>query len=365
VRPRLVVLGSTLTALAVARDAHAHGLEPVVVDTHAGPAFRSRYVRSAPVDGANDAALAAHVVALGGPAAMLVATGDVWVRFLMRHRAALDAAYVDLWHPNNDALSLCLSKSRFAQWCAEQKLDAPRSWRAGIDARPAGLAPPFLIRPAETQHALAAHGVPKAVEAKDEAALAHWLTLFADARCEALVAESLLGQPLAQYSVPFARARGVTLSFVARKLRPAPERCAVGTCVALAPHAAAQALAQRAVQALDYHGIGEAEILVNEATGRCALIEINARPWLQYALAPASGHDFIAHLRGTPSTAVPRTTGRCWIDWHSDLFGAFSRSQGAVRRGELALSAYLATLARANVFARFDWRDPAPAFARD
>ena len=56
--------------------------------------------------------------------------------------------------------------------------------------------------------------------------------------------------------------------------------------------------------------------------------------------------------------------GRRWIDLESDLFGAFSSSVGAVRRGELGLGSYLMSLLRANVYARLDLRDPAPAFRR-
>lgn len=155
------------------------------------------------------------------------------------------------------------------------------------------------------------------------------------------------------------------VSFVARKLRPAPERCAVGSYVELAPADPIEAIARRAAEELDYFGIGEAEVLHAHDSGRSYLIEINARPWLQYALAPKSGYDFLGLITGRPQPgAVPVKTGRRWIDLHSDLFAAFSKSEGAVRRGELRLIPYLKSLLKANVFARFDWRDPAPALYR-
>jgi len=94
------------------------------------------------------------------------------------------------------------------------------------------------------------------------------------------------------------------------------------------------------------------------------LIEINARPWLQYALAPASGHDFLGALLGRPRAMRRVTDGRRWIDFDSDVFGAFSSSVGAVRLGELGLGSYLLSLLRANVYARFDLRDPMPALRR-
>jgi predicted ATP-grasp superfamily ATP-dependent carboligase len=198
-----------------------------------------------------------------------------------------------------------------------------------------------------------------------EAELSDLLARFAAADCGALVSESLLGGDVVQYSVPFARSGAALLSFVARKVRPVPERCAVGTFVELAPHDAVESAARRAVVALDYFGIGEVEILHSATTGRACLIEINARPWLQYALAPASGHDFLGLMLGRPAPAAPaRQSGLRWIDLQSDLFGALSRSEGAVRNGHAPLVPYLLSLLRSNVYARFAWNDMRPAFHR-
>jgi predicted ATP-grasp superfamily ATP-dependent carboligase len=364
---QLVILGSTLTALAVVRDAHHHGVRPVVVDDADGIAFRSRHAVAVRVDrGGGDDAVVERLRALAGSASALVATGDPWVRFVMRLRPWLDASFGAVLHPANDALDTCLDKQRFAAWCRARGLDAPRSWLAGIESRPGGLQPPLLVRPAQTLHGHAQFGLPKAAEVQSEDALAALLARFAAAGCPALVSESLLGQQLIQYSVPFARRGAELQSFVARKLRPAPERCAVGTYVELQPQPAVEALARRAVEALDYYGIGEVEVLHAAASGRNCLIEINARPWLQYALAPASGHDFLGLMLGRPlAPRRPRTTGLRWIDFRADLFGALSRSEGVVRRGQLGWFAYLASLARANVHARLDWRDPAPALHGD
>src|SRR5262245_44071305 len=124
---RLVILGSTITALAVARDAHAHGFEPAVLDTHAGIAFQSRWVKAHRIAAEAPESLAV-VEQLGGRENWLVATGDPWVRFIIQHRAVLDAAYGAVLHPINEALDICLQKQRFAYWCAENGLSAPRAW---------------------------------------------------------------------------------------------------------------------------------------------------------------------------------------------------------------------------------------------
>lgn len=363
--PHLTILGSSLTALAVARDAHALGLHPLIVDTARGIACHSRRAQQlllpaqlAPRE------LTQRLIAAATQRDSLVATSDQWVKYVVAERSALESAYRVILHPANSALEICLDKAKFAAWCAAHDISAPRAWLAGVEPRPAQLPLPLLIRPATTLHSAGAVKLPKAVEARSESELADWLQKFAEQSCPAIVSESLLHQPLTQFSVPFARSRAGLQIFVARKLRPAAQHCAVGSYVELEPQPEVEQLIRRAVEALDYFGIGEAEVLRSDSTGRLYLIEINARPWLQYALAPASGHDFLGMLVGAPRPMRPRKVGRRWINFGSDLYVAFSSSIGSVRRGELGLGSYLLSLLRANVYARFDVLDPAPAFRR-
>lgn len=358
-KPRIVILGSSLTALAVARDAHARGLAPVVIDTDPGIALATRRAQRVVVADAEQAL--ARVLDHAGAAHALVATGDDWLRFVVTHRARLAAAFGTILHPSNPTLEMLLDKHAFAQWCAAHDLPTPRTWVPDTAPRPAQLRFPLLVRPRATRHARA--GVPKAVEVRDERALRDCLHGYRARGVRPLVSESLLGRRLTQYSVPFARRGDAMLSFVARKLRPAPDRCAEGTLVEVTAHAEVEQLARRAAACADYFGIGEAEILYAHDAGRAYLIEINARPWLQYALAPATGHDFLGLLLGRAGAAAPRAARRTWINLRGDRAVAFDRTTGLVRRGQLGIGAYLRSLARCNVFAVFDVRDPLP-FAR-
>ncbi len=303
-----------------------------------------------------------RILSLGGAEAALIATSDHWIRFVIDHRANLTSAYKTIVHPDNATLEVCLDKMAFAQWCNEAVLPCPQAWVPGRQARPASMRFPFLLRPVRTLHGRRELDLPKAVEAQDEAELAHWLSQFEVNGVVALVSESLLGRALEQYSVPFARCDGQTLMFTARKVRPAARLCQTGTCVELCVDERAEQLGRAAIERLAYFGIGEVEILRDTHSGRDYLIEINARPWLQYALAPASNHDFLGLVLGLlPSSRKPAVrAGKTWIDLYQDLFVAFSRSIGVVRHGRLGLFAYLRSLVRCNVFALFDWRDPRP-----
>lgn len=354
-----MILGSSLTALAVARDAHARGLAPVVVDTQAGIALATRRAQRVLVAGADEAL--ARVLDHAGAAHALVATGDDWLRFVVAHRTRLEAAFGRVLHPANPMLEILLDKHAFARWCVANALPTPRTWLPDAEPRPAQLRFPLLVRPRATRHTRAT--LPKAVEVHDERALRDWIRDYRARGASPLVSESLLGRRLTQYSVPFARNGDSTLSFVARKLRPGPDRCAEGTLVEATEHAEVEQLARRAAECAEYFGIGEAEILYAHDEGCSYLIEINARPWLQYALAPATGHDFLRLLLGHRVAGAPRAGRRTWINLRGDRAVAFDRATGVVRRGQLGVGAYLRSLACCNVFAVFDVRDPLP-FAR-
>ncbi len=363
---RLVILGNTLTALAVCRDARRRGFEPILVDRAWGIAFHTR--SASPVllaPGASDEEVCERICRLAeGRQAYLIATGDGWVRFIVANRARLDAAFTRVLHASNEVLSVCLNKARFARWCRDNSISAPRPWFPGEEPRPQGMGFPLFIRPADTIHDRPRGGIPKAAEIRTEHELSQLLDRYAKAGLAPLVTESLLGEPLVQYSVAVARNGLECQSFVAIKARPAPEACAVGTYVELSPDAEIEASVLGALRKLDYYGIAEVEVLRSTRTGRHVLIEVNARPWLQYSLAAASGHDFLAVLMGEHRPSPRKRSGIAWLNWHDDLYVSWSRSVGMVRKGKVSVPAYLASLLRTRAFAAFDWRDPLPAWRR-
>jgi len=359
---RLVILGGSITALAIAREAHGLGLRPVIVDSKSGIAHRSSLVERASLPEGNEADILSRLCALGGPDACLISTADLWLRFLTRNREALDKAFLSVLHPSNETLDICLSKAAFADWCLANRIDAPRYCRGEDASCLRGIRYPVLVRPAETLHHHSRSGIPKAVEVGSPEDLAKLLERFRVAGAAALVAESLLGRRLIQYSVPFARRGTEIVSFVAQKVRPPADWCSTGTCVELSPNAEVEALARRSVEALDYFGIGEVEILHSLDGERSYLIEINARPWVQYSLATASGHNFLGFLLGSDrADGLPTVKrGLTWLNFSEDAYVCLSRSQGIVRSGRLTMFEYLRYVLRANVYALFSWSDPKP-----
>jgi carbamoylphosphate synthase large subunit len=145
----LVILGGTVTALGVLREARRLGFSCTVFDTRAGVAMRSRYARAVLMREHEDRALVSALVGLGAKQCALIATEDRWLEFVRTHRAVLEASYGAVLAASNEALRICLDKAAFARWCEEQKLPACRSW--SLD-RLAEVRLPALIRPASTLH---------------------------------------------------------------------------------------------------------------------------------------------------------------------------------------------------------------------
>ena len=363
--PRLIILGSSVTSLAVARNAADLGMRPVVMDTVNDIATSTRRAEVWLLPGAQPDVLLKQLAQFAeGRPAWLIATSDAWLRFVSRYRETLQQQFSEILHPDNASLAICLDKADFARWCTAQCLPVPRSYDpARMLTDTANLPFPLLLRPQQSSNA-SRTTVPKAVEARNSSELARWMAVFEAAGVTPLVTESLLGRRLTQYSVGAARRANALMTFVAIKRRPLPEICAVGSYVELVPNDAVEAIARQALEALDYHGIAEVEVLHDEESGQDYLIEINARPWVQCGLGVASGHDLLAFMLD-PSRFDPRRaakTGRRWINLSADLYYSFSRSVGFVRDGRVPLGRYVSSVLRANTFAYLSWADPGPAW---
>jgi predicted ATP-grasp superfamily ATP-dependent carboligase len=359
---RLVILGNGITALAVARDARRLGLRPLLVDKDDGVAMATRCARVQLLHGPLQEIAIPWLCALAREQpSQLIATSDDWLRILLAHRDDLESSYARVLHPANEQLAICLDKPRFAAWCVQHGLRTPRQFQLAELIDDAALPCPMLLRPAHTRHAVLPALIPKAREITSRAELLHYAARFRRVGLQPVLTESLLGRPLRQYSVGFARQQAQILTVVAHKLRPLPAACATGSLVEEAPDAPLEALGRQVAQLLDYRGIGELEVLRDLATGEDFLIELNARPWLQFALGEATGRDLLGLASGVQrKPAQPRRTSARWVDMRADLRACFARPDGLVRSGQLGLRAYLASLARAHLFACWSLRDPGP-----
>src|SRR5262249_46187067 len=147
----LVILGSTITALAVARHAWRLGLAAVIFDRSPGIACSSRIARHHVHDDADEALSLQRLFSLADSRLYLIATEDYWLRFIVKHRPALSAAFDRVLHPTNVVLELCLDKKKFAEWCQSQQLPSPALWSLADHDDLSRVHFPVFIRPAQTR----------------------------------------------------------------------------------------------------------------------------------------------------------------------------------------------------------------------
>jgi predicted ATP-grasp superfamily ATP-dependent carboligase len=358
---RVVVLGSTVTALALVRHARDLGFDCVLLDTKPGVATRTRRAR---VQIAAADSVERQLLGLAQERrSALIADSDSWLRRLMPLRNELERDFAAVLHPRNDVLETCLNKTRFLEWCAANRLPAPKLHRAderdGLDCS----ATPVMVRPESTLHGRAIP-LPKAIEIRSNTELATLLQQYERHGVIACVSESLIRPRVRQYSVGVARNRtGATLVFVGEKIRPSVTYCAGGTYVVSSFDQRVADLAVAALDALEYFGIAEMEIFLDPETDALAFVEINPRPWVQYPLARKAGFDLLGLLLHPESPPAPprRQKAASWLSFWDDLYVCFSRTTGMVTTGETSLPTYLKSLLGARSFPIWAWNDPLPA----
>jgi predicted ATP-grasp superfamily ATP-dependent carboligase len=359
--PRLFLLGSTLTALAVVRSAREE-FDCVVLDDRAGPAAFSRCASFKALASSEEGAVCAALSDLRqSPYDVVIADSDRWLRFVARHRGAIESAGIVVLHPSAQTIELCLSKSAFLRWCRSQALPAPEVYDTTDPDVVDRVKLPVILRPEQTLHS-SSLSLPKAIEVRNRTELRTWLARYATSNTTPSLSHSLLRKGLRQFSVGAARdLRGTTTTFLAEKMRPVARQCAGGTYVRSAAHPDIEDLARRAIERLDYFGLCEVEVLHDPNHGESFLIEINARPWLQFELAAACGCDLLAHALGRRARASPRYRDRSWISLWADARICLSPEDGLVRTGEVSLQNYIRSVLTADVRPLWRWSDPWPA----
>jgi len=295
----------------------------------------------------------------------LIADSDRWLRWLMRHRDTLDAEFQLVLHPDNSVLEICLNKTRFVRWCKEKALPAPNLYDIENRGGLSGIKFPVLVRPELTRHG-SADDLPKAIEIAHSTQLAALLKRYEKLGVTPNICQSLLRPNVRQYSVGVAcNETGGKRILVAEKLRPAAAMCAGGTYVVASPDENVASLVADAVTELGLFGIAEVEVMEDVDTGELFLLEVNARPWVQYALALSSGFDFLTFLliSGAYDPGLERYVGKRWLSFGDDLYVVFSRSEGLLKTKEITLVEYVWTVIRANVYSLWSFNDPLPWLA--
>jgi len=158
--------------------------------------------------------------------------------------------------------------------------------------------------------------------------------------------------------------RRVLAKMVNRKLRQDDPEFGSASYIESAKCEETETTSLRFLRGIGYAGLGTVELKRDEQDGHLYLIELNGRLWLSNWLATSCGMNFplVYYLDVTgqpPAPTLDYPTGVRYLHLRGDR----QSLRTLRRRGDLTLPRWLASLARATVFAHFYWRDPAPFFA--
>jgi D-aspartate ligase len=150
-----------------------------------------------------------------------------------------------------------------------------------------------------------------------------------------------------------------------RKERQFPIDVGVGCFARTIEDQEALELAERTVRSLGYVGVFEIELKRDPRDGQYKLIEMNARSWLQNALAERAGLNLImisyldalgaeSEFQGMPSSGIR------WWDAYSDTIAFFQLRQV----GDLSTSHWIRSIIGCESFAFLSIDDPMPFLAK-
>ncbi|MDJ0656776.1 MAG: hypothetical protein QNJ40_21625 [Xanthomonadales bacterium] len=332
-----------------------------MVDSQEGPATHSNIPRVFVEKPADDEILSRLKEIASEAPTGLIADSDSWLRWIGQHRSILENSFSVVIHPTNDTLDKCLNKTGFLRWCAANDVRSPKIYEPseldGLDLSQR----PVIVRPEVTQHGRAVD-IPKAEEISDRSALEDLLQSYDALGLTPTITESLLRPDTRQYSVGVARnSRGEVRALVAEKLRPSARQCSTGTYVVASPDPEVAAQCIRIAHELDLLGIAEIEMLQIDKRYLYA-IEVNPRPWAQYALAWKSGFDFLTFVLDPDAyrQGEERRSGGRWLSFWEDLYAVWSRSEGMLKGGEISIAAYVRSVLGSNVFPYWSISDLGP-----
>lgn len=366
----LIIFGSSQTALAVARDADVLGIDIIIIDFKKDiAAYSNKLQRFFCVEHDNSNNIIKIVTDIADSRTAIIADSDVWLSFIIKHRAEFQQLGVKILHSDNKTLEICLNKINFTDFCSENDFLIPKQYQYTDVVAEDFNEYPLLLRP-DTKDYDSQTVLPKAVVINNKLEYQKWFEIFKKNNATVSTSQSLISPDISQYSVAIVRNdSGEMLSFVTKKIRPFAESCSTGTYVEMAHNELIEKLGRKIIDFLDYYGIAEVEILYNEKTNQAHFIEINARPWLQYALTQSLEYSFLGFLLDAEKMQMQRKiiTKKAWLYFIPDLYHVFSKNDGLIRTKKLKFSDYLRTILKPNTHAIWNSNDLKPfiKYARD
>jgi predicted ATP-grasp superfamily ATP-dependent carboligase len=364
--------------LGILRSAGRWGI-PVhwVHDEESAPAARSRHLTAAhplPPGPATAEAWIAHLLRVGravGGRPVLVATDDLSTTLLAEHREILEPLFRFPVQPEGlvDAL---VDKRRLHQLCLEADVPTPE---ARFPETPDDLHEyasagefPVVVKRIGAPGATGEEPIPSVTVVRTGAELCALAGRLPEtAVSSVMLQEYIPGGARSVWMLDGYFDRGSTClaAYTGRKLRQHPTHTGMTSLGVCEHNQAVIETTERLMRRIGYHGIVDMGYRHDARDGRYKLLDVNPRIGSTFRLfVDAAGNDVLRTLyldmtAGTPPVRAPAREGRRWVVEHHDVAEAVA----AVRRGDMSVRAWLASLLPVREAAWFSPADPLPAVA--
>jgi D-aspartate ligase len=369
-RPSLILLGGSANALSIARSLGRDGVRVYAINDESSPIRHSRFIRWIAMPA--KATSRDHLEYLLGPrsdplrGSVLLAASDPGLELIARHRAELLERF--LLDDSNPEAQLCmLDKLCTYETAVAAGIPTPRFWavRPGTDLQAirSGFVYPLIVKPHRSEVFEAEFGRKYFLARSFEEVVAG-VDVAAAAGIDVLLMEMIEGPDanLCSYNTYLDETGEPRFDFTKRIVRRFPVNMGTATYHVTdhVPELREPALAL--FRQVGLRGLANAEFKLDARDGTLKLIECNARFTAATPLLAACGFDLgrwvYDRVTGeSPAPLVEYPVGRhLWSP--VDDARAFLEMRS---RGELTTRAWLRSLARRQVFAFLDWRDPGPS----
>lgn len=366
----VVIIGGAHGALALARSLGARDVR-VIYLTHDTPLpswsrFVDETVRwSGPSDAGALAFLMEAARSRRWEGYLLVAAGDLEVRLVSQHRAALSTHY-QVVLPDWGSLCWVCEKPLLYQRADELGVRVPLTYKLASIEQAKSLRPtfPVVLKP-NMGGGNNSFSKAKVVRADDSAALVAALgDAIAQVGAENVVVQEMIpGGGESQFSYVALWNKGEPVAeFTARRARQYPVDFGyTSTFVEVVDAPEASEAARATLRSIGFCGLVEVEFKRDGRDNSLKLLDVNPRPWSWFGLCASAGVDLGAMLldvaRGRPVDQPPRPRqGAAWSYLVRDMIGGVRLAM----RGDIGVSDYVRSLGKVRSWATFAWNDPRP-----
>ena len=369
--PPALVFGADVTALAVLRALGRQGVPVLAADTANSLIAGSRWYRRPPVGPIEESSpadrLAAFLSALPYEQAVLVPCTDEWALRLASLPPSPAQSYPATIAPL-EVLEVLVDKQRFADAARQHAVPAPRTIPVTgpevLDVLPNSELSKFFLKPTNSQLFARRFDV-KGFPLADRRQAADLIRRIADTGLQTVLQEFIPGPPSHHVFVDgyVDRSRQLRAWLARRRVRMYPTDLGNSTLSVTVPMTevtgAAESL-RRLLDGLGYAGLFDAEFKYDARDGTFKILEVNARPWWQLALAAAAGIDLMTMAyRDALGLALRNPSGyrvgRTWVHPVPDARAWWSLRRSGRPTARLPVAAYFGA---ANAI--FSWDDPMP-----